>query len=91
MEDHVSMGMNAAHKLLSIIDNTTTILAIELISATTALDGRPGKTSPALTKIHQLVRQKVAPLTKDRPWQQDIMVVKTMIKDGELEKAIENN
>ncbi|MBP5296478.1 MAG: histidine ammonia-lyase [Bacteriovoracaceae bacterium] len=88
IEDHVSMGMNAARKLLAIVDNTATILAIELLGATTALDGRPGKTSPALTKIYQLVRQKVAPLAQDRSWQQDIAHVKTLVKEGHLGKAL---
>ena len=37
-EDHVSMGATSATKLLEIVKNTETVLAIELMSAAQALD-----------------------------------------------------
>ena len=87
IEDHVSMGMNAARKLRTIVDNTAHILAIELLTAAAALDGRPGKTSPALTSVHQLVRQQVAPLTQDRPLQKDIKALQELILTGTVIQA----
>jgi len=51
-EDHVSMGWHAARKLRRIIDNVTTVLAIELMAAARAIDLRaplkPGPTSAAV-------------------------------------------
>lgn len=39
-EDHVSMGMTAANKLITIIENTNTVLAIEFMAAHQGLDCR---------------------------------------------------
>ena len=51
-EDHVSMGSNAATKLVRVVDNVETVLAIELFNAAQALEfRRPDKTSPKLEKI----------------------------------------
>lgn len=52
-EDHVSMGANAATKCLRVCDNVERILAIELLTASQALDLRkPEKSS---VKIERLV------------------------------------
>jgi histidine ammonia-lyase len=51
-EDHVSMGANAATKCLRVVKNLERILAIELITATQALDlRRPLKSSPKIEKL----------------------------------------
>ena len=64
-EDHVSMGANAATKLVTIIENTQRILAIELFNAAQALDfRRPLKSSPELEKFHADFR-KVVPFIDD--------------------------
>ena len=48
-EDHVSMGGNAATKLVQVVDNTRRILAIELMNAAQAIElRRPLRTSPQL-------------------------------------------
>lgn len=48
-EDHVSMGANAATKLVRVVDNTERVLAIELLNASQALEfRRPLKSSPKL-------------------------------------------
>ena len=59
-EDHVSMGSNAATKLVRIVDNVETVLAIELFNAAQALEfRRPAKSSPLLERIHADFRQSV--------------------------------
>ena len=59
-EDHVSMGTNAATKLVRIIDNVETVLAIELFNAAQALEfRRPARTSPTLERIHADYRREV--------------------------------
>lgn len=64
-EDHVSMGANAATKLVNVVNNTERILAIELFNAAQALEfRRPLKSSPYLEKIHADFR-KVVPFIDD--------------------------
>ncbi len=64
-EDHVSMGANAATKLLRVVANVERIQAIELFAASQALSFRePLKTSPQLQKIVDEFRKSV-PLVKD--------------------------
>ena len=59
-EDHVSMGSNAATKLVRIVDNVETVLAIELFNAAQALEfRRPLKSSPILEKIFADYRKVV--------------------------------
>ncbi len=59
-EDHVSMGSNAATKLVRIVDNVETVLAIELFNAAQALDfRRPLRTSPLLENILADYRKQV--------------------------------
>lgn len=66
-EDHVSMGSNAAVKLYEIINNTQTILAIELFNAAQALEfRRPKKSSPAIEKIFESYRKEVPFISNDQ-------------------------
>jgi len=87
-EDHVSMGVTSALKLRRILDNVERVLAIELLAAAQGLEfHRPLRTSPALERVHAAIREKVAPLTRDRSMAADIEAVKTMIADGTVGKA----
>ena len=64
-EDHVSMGANAATKLVKVVENTERILAIELFNAAQALDfRRPLKSSPAIEKLYADFR-KVVPFVEN--------------------------
>jgi histidine ammonia-lyase len=66
-EDHVSMAPWAGRKLLNICDNTATILAIELLAATQAIDAqRPLKTSEPLEAVYERIRAVVPPVSGDR-------------------------
>ena len=65
-EDHVSMGSNSATKLVRVVDNVETVLAIELFNAAQALEfRRPEKTSPKLEKIVEDYRKVVPFLHTD--------------------------
>ena len=65
-EDHVSMGSNAATKLVRVVDNTETVLAIELFNAAQALEfRRPAKTSPMLEKVFEDYRKEVPFISND--------------------------
>ncbi len=65
-EDHVSMGSNSATKLVRIVDNVETVLAIELFNAAQALEfRRPAKSSPILEHIFADYRQVVPFVSTD--------------------------
>lgn len=65
-EDHVSMGANGATKALKLVENISTILAIELFNASQALYFRaPKKTSPFLRNFLQAFRAKVPIIKED--------------------------
>jgi histidine ammonia-lyase len=72
-EDHVSMGANAAVKTFLVAENTKKVLAIELLTATQALEFRkPLKTSPTLEKIVGKYREIVSFIDEDRILHEDI-------------------
>lgn len=82
-EDHVSMGANAATKLLRVIDNVERILAIELLNAAQALEfRRPAKTSPKLEDFIAKYRKTV------RFIEQDVVMYKEMEKSLEFIKHV---
>lgn len=59
-EDHVSMGANAATKLVRVVENTERVLAIELFNAAQALDfRRPAHSSWEIEKLHAKYRKSV--------------------------------
>ena len=64
-EDHVSMGANAATKLVRVIEHTEKVLAIELMNAAQALQfRRPLQSSPAIEQIFSDFRS-VVPFVED--------------------------
>ena len=64
-EDHVSMGANAATKLIRTVDNTERVLAIELMNAAQALEfRRPLRSSWTVEKIFAHYRKEV-PFTEN--------------------------
>ena len=89
-EDHVSMGGFAARKLVEIIENVETVLAIELLAACQALEfHRPLKTTRVLEAVHEAVRRKVDKWDCDRFMAPDIEVLKDMVKEGVIWGAVE--
>ncbi len=65
-EDHVSMGSNAATKLVRVADNVETVLAIELFNAAQALEfRRPSHTSALLERIFSDFREEVPFIEND--------------------------
>ena len=64
-EDHVSIGANAATKLVRVVENTERVLAIELFNAAQALEfRRPLRSSWTIEKIYAGYR-KVVPFIDD--------------------------
>ncbi len=81
-EDHVSMGMTAALMTLDSVDRLERVVAIELMCACQALDCDPGGPGGAVQTLYDAVRQRVAPLTRDRPPADDVDAVLPAIRDG---------
>lgn len=66
-EDHVSMGANAATKLVRVVENTERVLAIELFNAAQALEfRRPLKSSWSIEKVFASYRKVVPFIDDDR-------------------------
>ena len=66
-EDHVSMGANAATKLVRVVENTERVLAIELFNAAQALEfRRPLRSSWSIEKIFAGYRKQVPFIDDDR-------------------------
>ncbi len=79
-EDHVSMAANAATKLYKVVENIWTILAIEMMVASQAMEfRRPDKSSEALEKLHSEYRLIVPSLENDRLLSDDIEKTRTFI------------
>lgn len=84
-EDHVSMGTIAARKLGKIVENAENIVAMELLSATQALDlHEPYKASAAVQAVHDLIRQHVPFAKEDRVFSKDIEVIKNLIHSNQI-------
>ena len=89
-EDFVSMGTTAARKAGTILENTRSVLAYELLTACQAIDirrrsGEYGQgLSPAGEAVYCRVREKVDFMEKDRELWPDIQAVEAIIRSGEL-------
>ena len=71
-EDHVSMGANAATKLLRVVENTERILAIELFNSSQAIFFRKEKSSDFIENILEIYREEVPVVKQDRLLYEDI-------------------
>jgi histidine ammonia-lyase len=88
-EDHVSMATFAARRLQRLIDNTTGILAIEVLAAAQGIDFlRPLRSSAPLEAVHALVRQVSPVLQQDRVLAPDIEAAAQLVRGGELARVL---
>ncbi len=88
-EDHVSMGANSATKLLKVVENLNSVLAIELFNASQAMHFRePARTSEQLSHIIDQFRETVPVLTEDRTMAPYIRKAKDFIENIELENFL---
>ena len=87
-EDHVSMGANAATKLLRVVDNLHTILAIEYLTASQALYFREGATSPFLAGLLERFRRDVPFLDSDRVLSRDIQAARRFLRTLQVEPTL---
>ena len=88
-EDHVSMATHAANRLITMNENLSFIIAIELLSAAQGVEfHRPLKTSEKLESLLKTVRTYSKSLDVDRSLAEDIKLLSSLIVQG---KITENN
>src|SRR5262245_43578421 len=81
-EDHVSMGMTAALKLRTIVENAEHLIAIELLAGAQALEfRRPLKSGPGVERAYDRVRAISPAMNEDRSLAHDIERVATAIRN----------
>ena len=78
------MGPIAARKLASVVDNVSSVLAVEAMAAARVLDLRAPNTSAPLQAVHALIRQHVPPHDGDRILGTDIETLAEVIRSGAL-------
>lgn len=90
-EDHVSMGTNAARKIMPIARNTTHVIAIELLCGCQALDFcAPSKPGKAIQAAYDLIRTRVPKITQDRVFAKDIKEIYEFIDSNQIINAVES-
>ncbi|HVF28474.1 MAG TPA: histidine ammonia-lyase [Pyrinomonadaceae bacterium] len=84
-EDHVSMGMTAATKLRTIVENIEHVIAIELLCAAEGLEHRrPLQPGLGVRHAYETLRQLAPRLTRDRALSSDIQKVASSIRRGDF-------
>jgi histidine ammonia-lyase len=88
-EDHVSMGMTAATKLRTIVQNAEYVIAIELLAAAEGLEYRaPLLPGVGVRRGYETIRRHVDRLTEDRALSPDIEKLVQAIRAGEFDEAL---
>lgn len=91
-EDFVSMGTTAARKAGTILQNTLSVLAFELLTACQAIDlrRRSGEFGTGLSAVDEAVfcrvREEVSFMEVDREIWPDIQAVEALVRSGELQE-----
>lgn len=86
-EDHVSMGWAGARKLRRSVDGLTRVLAIEVLTATRALDFRTETPAAGTGAVHDVVRAVVPGPGPDRYLAPEIEHVVQLVATGRITAA----
>jgi histidine ammonia-lyase len=82
-EDHVSMGVAAALKAREAVGLLETLAALELMCAAQALEFlKPLAPGRGVAAAYDIVRDRVAPLERDRVLAPDIAALEVLVRDG---------
>ncbi len=89
-EDHVAMTPIAVRKLGEILRNVSSVLAIEILSASQAFDFRkPLRPGKGTRVAYDMVRKVVPFMEDDRVLYPDIEEVSKLVRDGSLVSGVE--
>lgn len=95
-EDHVSMGWHAARKLRRSVENLRRVLAVELVTATRAIDMRGGLSGgelvpgPAGAAVLEVLRQTVPGPGSDRFLSPELEEADRLVGSGAIRAAAES-
>lgn len=90
-EDHVSMGSISATKLLEVVKNTETVLAIELMCAAQGLEFlRPLNAGRGVEGAFAAVRKVIPFAQADRLFHDDVATALALVRSNKLISATEN-
>jgi histidine ammonia-lyase len=90
-EDHVSMGWGAALKLRTVLENLTSILAVELCAAARAQEmRRPLEPSPATGAVRATLRKRVKGVGPDRALSPELAAAEELIRSGAVLESAES-
>ncbi|BDP44098.1 histidine ammonia-lyase (plasmid) [Deinococcus aetherius] len=81
-EDHVSMGAHAGRKLRQVLENTATVLSIELLCASQALDFQPLRAGAGVDGAYRFIRRLTPPLEHDRYYKPDLDCLLREVRSG---------
>ena len=87
IEDHVSMAPIAARRALEVCDLVTSVLAIELMTASQAIALRDRAPGRATARALACVRSAVPVRARDRLWNDALPRVRALVEDGSLLRA----
>jgi len=88
-EDHVSMGTIAARKFLQITKNAESIVAMEMLSSSQALDMlKPLKPGKVIADAMSVIRAQVPFADEDRVFAKDIEAIRGLIRSGALMNSL---
>jgi histidine ammonia-lyase len=87
-EDHVSMGANAATKLVKVVDNMYQILGIELLNASQALHLRKADVSPFMQSFVASFQELVPVIDEDRYLHPDLIASQDFLRSKSLEDDV---
>jgi histidine ammonia-lyase len=89
-EDHVSMGTTSARQAREILENARWVVTIELLNAAQALEFRqPLRPAPGTGAALAAVREVVPSLDGDRPMQDDLHALHSLVSSGRLQDEVE--
>lgn len=89
-EDHVSMGSISATKLLEVVKNTETVLAIEFMCSAQALEFlRPLRSGKGVEAAFAAVRRVIPFAQADRLFHDDVQTALTLVRQETIAAAAE--
>jgi len=88
-EDHVSMGANSATKLIKVVENLKTVLAIELFNASQALYYRePLKSSTLINQLVKGFREEVPIVKQDKVMADEMAKARLYLEQFSIDEKI---
>ena len=88
-EDHVSMAAHAARRLLPMVENASSIVAIELLSAAQGCHfHEPLRSSDALERVRAVIRGRVSFMDVDRYIHPNLQAACELVRDGLILDAV---